>query len=47
MDELSLNPKFLQNLILRTRGLLSEDGAPTDDEVRDLSFESSRQEGGR
>ena len=32
MDELSLNPKFLQNLILRTRGLLSEDGAPTDDE---------------
>jgi hypothetical protein len=32
MDELTLNPKFLQNLILRTRALKAEDGATSDDE---------------
>ncbi len=32
MDELTLNPKFLQNLILRTRALMAEDGAASDDE---------------
>ena len=32
MDELTLNPKFLQNLILRTRALMAEDAAVSDDE---------------
>lgn len=32
MDELTLNPKFLQNLILRTRALMAEDAAASDDE---------------
>lgn len=32
MDDLSLSPKFLQNLILRTRALMSEQGQSSDDE---------------
>lgn len=32
MDELTLNPKFLQNLILRTRGVMAEEAAISDDE---------------
>jgi len=32
MDELTLSPKFLQNLILRTRALMAEDAATSDDE---------------
>lgn len=32
MSELSLNPAFLQNLILRTRGAMLQSGHTTDDE---------------
>jgi hypothetical protein len=32
MDELTLNPKFLQNLILHTRALMAEEAAASDDE---------------
>jgi hypothetical protein len=32
MDELNLNPKFLQNLILRTRAVMTGDAAQADDE---------------
>jgi Protein of unknown function (DUF3775) len=32
MDELSLNPRFLQNLILRTRALVAQEGQVSDDD---------------
>lgn len=32
MDELTLNPKFLQNLILRTRALMAQEGHVSDDD---------------
>jgi Protein of unknown function (DUF3775) len=32
MDELSLNPRFLQNLILRTRALMAQEGHVSDDD---------------
>jgi len=32
MSELSLNPRFLQDLILRTRAALAQDGQETDEE---------------
>ena len=32
MDELSLNPRFLQNLILRTRALVAQEGQISDDD---------------
>jgi hypothetical protein len=32
MDELTLNPKFLQNLILHTRALMAEEAGASDDE---------------
>jgi len=41
MDELSLNPRFLQNLILRTRGLMAQEGPVADDASNPTDDEAS------